>query len=705
MREPVRSPHCRDWLACLGLTLAIFAVYARVLHAGFIWDDDAHLTRPGLRSLHGLWSIWSEPGATQQYYPLLHSAFWVEYRLWDGTAFWYHLVNVVLHAAAACLFFRILRSLAVPGAFLGAAAFGLHPVCVESVAWISEQKNTLSAVFFLAAALAYVRYDRERRPGWYALGLGLFGFAVLSKSVTATLPAAILVVLWWKRGRLSWRADILPLAPWLVLGVGAGAVTAWMERTFVGAIGPSYQLAPVERLLVAGRAIWFYAGKILWPADLIFIYPRWKITASDPAQYVWPAMAVVVLAVAWALRKRSRGPLATGLLFIGTLFPALGFINVFPFIYSFVADHFQYLASAMILPAAAAGFSLGANRLPAGMRFAAWAAVLGVLAALAGTTWRQCGMYADAETLWRATIARNPGCWMAYNNLGSALLESGRVDEAVEDIRASIKLEPQNAAARTNLGDALRKKGRLDDAFAQYASALRIEPNNVVAHNNLGNAFMQAGRVDLAVAQYQRALAIKPDYALAHTNLADAYLESDRLDLAIGQYHQALRYDPSAIDAHSNLGVALMRLGRIEEAITEFRSALGINPRYVTAQINLGNAFLLANQLDAAIAQYLAALAIDPNSAAAQGNLGFSLLRAGRAPEAMAHFERVLEIDPSTADGDPGYSLLRAGRLAEAVAHFQQALGMDPNSPVARKNLAAAEQGATPVTAPSTRAP
>jgi hypothetical protein len=279
---------------------------------------------------------------------------------------------------------------------------------VESVAWVSEQKNTLSAVFYLAAALAYLRFDGVRRPAPYVLSLLLFGAALATKTVTASLPAALLVVLWWRRGRLSWKADLLPLAPFLCMGAAAGLVTAWVERTFIGASGAAFTLSVADRFLVAGRAVWFYLGKIAWPADLMFIYPRWDVDDAAPWQYLFPAAAAAALAVLFAIRGRSRGPLAAALLFAGTLFPALGFINVYPFVYSFVADHFQYLAAAVALSAAAAAAAGVSARMPPAARTAAGCAGECVVALLAFLTFRQCAMYSDAETLWRTTIARNP---------------------------------------------------------------------------------------------------------------------------------------------------------------------------------------------------------------------------------------------------------------------------------------------------------
>ena len=239
--------------------------------------------------------------------------------------------------------------------------FALHPVCVESVAWISEQKNTLSTVFYLLAALGYFRYvdaraDGQRSAGTYLLATAWFILALLSKSVTATLPAALLVVVWWRQESLSWRRDIQPLLPWLALGAAGGAFTAWVERRFIGAQGPEFDLSTAQRCIIAGRAVWFYLGKLVWPVHLNFIYPRWEPSSLTRAECLYPAGAIALLAVLWRLRTRARAPLAAMLLFVGSLFPVLGFLNVYAFVFSFVADHFQYLASLSIFALAAAGW-------------------------------------------------------------------------------------------------------------------------------------------------------------------------------------------------------------------------------------------------------------------------------------------------------------------------------------------------------------
>ena len=314
-----------------------------------LWDDDQHVTSRALRSAEGLRRIWFEIGATQQFYPVVYTAFWLEHRVWGDDTLGYHVVNVVLHACSALLLLLILRRLSIPGAWLAATLFALHPVYVESVAWIAEMKNTLSGAFYLAAMLAYLRFDVSRRWLPYALAAALFVLALLSKTVTATLPAALLVLFWWQRGAIAWRRDVLPLLPFVVAGAAGGLTTAWIERTLLGARGAEFEFSLVERVLIAGRAIWFYLATLAWPSRLIFIYPRWEVSEGVWWQYLFPAGVVALVAAAWLVRKRSRAPLAVLLLFSGTLFPVLGFFNVYPFRFSFVADHFQYLASAAVI--------------------------------------------------------------------------------------------------------------------------------------------------------------------------------------------------------------------------------------------------------------------------------------------------------------------------------------------------------------------
>src|SRR5688500_15443006 len=402
---PVEVLPWRPGWVCALVFLAVFVAHGPALTGGFLWDDQpGHVTRPELRSLDGLQRIWFEIGATQQYYPLLHSAFWLEYKLWGDNPVGYHLVNLLLHGMAACLLARVMRQLAIPGAAVAALLFALHPVTVESVAWISEQKNTLSAVLFFLAASAYLRFCDERRSIVYMWATLLFALALLTKTVTATLPAALLVLLWWRRGPLSWRRDCLPLVPWLGFGAIAGVLTASVERAWIGAQGVDFDLGALERGLLAGRVVWFYLLKLVWPAGLSFIYPKWTVDASAIIQYFPAIGCAVVLVRCWRLRNVRPGLLAAVLLFVGLLFPALGFVNVFPFLYSYVADHFQYLACTAVLALIAAGLTLAG---PVTITTKRVASGFGLLA-LSVLTWQQSGIYRDVFTLYRATLARNP---------------------------------------------------------------------------------------------------------------------------------------------------------------------------------------------------------------------------------------------------------------------------------------------------------
>lgn len=606
-------PASHPLLVWAAIFILVFIAYWPALHGGLLWDDDAHVTKPALQSAAGLARIWTEVGATQQYYPLLHSAFWLEHRLWGDATTGYHVVNLLQHALAACLVVALMRRLALPGAVLGGLIFALHPVCVESVAWISEQKNTLSAVFYLGAALLYLRFDQTRQRLHYFLAAALFILALLTKTVTATLPAALLVIFWWQRGRLAWRRDILPLLPWFALSLGAGLFTAWMERKFIGAEGSDFTLNFLERLLLAGRVVCFYFGKLIWPADLIFIYPRWTIDASIGWQWLFLLTAAATgLPLIWRAR-RQRGPLAAFLLYGGTLFPALGFLNVYPFLFSYVADHFQYLASlAVIVPAATL-----LARAPLQLRLATTIFSGALLVVLATLTWQQCRLYRDAETLYRDVLARNPTCWLAHNNLGNiAAKDPSRLPEAAAHYADVIALRPGFASAHFNLANTLAKiPGRTTEAIAAYEQALRLQPDFAEAANHLGNLLVQQpGRLADAITRFEAAVRLDPAFAAAHVNLANALsADPSRRADAIAHYETALRLTPDFPDAHFNLANLWTKSGQPAQAIPHYEAALRLRPNFVEAHVNLANLLIHdpARRADA-IAHYEAALALRP---------------------------------------------------------------------------------------------
>jgi len=590
--KPLQTSKRNEWFFALALLAVTLAAYYPAWFGKPVWDDDAHITSPELRSFKGLARIWMEPGATQQYYPLVHSAFWLQYKIWGDSTAGYHLVNILLHVCCALLLLRILRFLEMPGAWLAAAIFALHPVEVESVAWITELKNTLSGAFYLGAALAYLRFDRSRNWRLYFTSFALFFLGLFCKTVIATLPAALLVVFWWKRGKLSWKEDIKPLIPFFVLGIGMGLVTVYVEKKYIiGNAGAAFNFTLVERCLIAGRAFWFYTGKLLWPSDLIFIYPRWNVSQSVWWQYLFPAAALVLLAVLWMLRKRTRAPLAAMLFFGGTLFPALGFVNVYPFVYSFVADHFQYLAGIGIITLVSAGTVLLSERLDGWMKHAGKLLCVAVLLLMAGLTWGQCRGYADSETLYTKTIEQNPECWMAYNNLGTNFQDRGELDKAISCFQKALEIKPDYASAISNLGYTLHQMGRLEEAIILYQQALNITPGILKTQLNLAIAFRQVGRMQDALAHFEMALKIDPGSAAANNDLGYFLLEQGELDGAIGLLEKAVKIDPGYAEAHNNLGFALLQKGETDQAIGEFQKALKIKPGYAQARDNLNLAY------------------------------------------------------------------------------------------------------------------
>jgi len=607
----------REVACCALLLCATLLVYWPALQGSPVWDDDAHITKPVLQSLHGLWRIWFDLGATQQYYPLLFSAFWLEHRLWGDAVLGYHLIEVILHTVSACLVVWIVRKLSVPGAWLAGCVWALHPVQVESVAWISEQKSTLSSVFCLASLLLYLHFDQSRRRRTYLLAGGLFVLALLSKSVTATLPAALLVILWWKRGSLGWRRDVLPLVPWLALAVPMGLFTAWVERTYVGASGSDFAMTFIQRILLAGRAIWFYAAELVWPANLIFQYPRWTLNPAAWWQYLFPAGVLLTMAGLAVAARRNRGPLASFLIFTGTLFPVLGFLNVLPFRYSWVADHFQYLASLAILIPLTSWLTLTARRFSIGSagKVAMTASLLAVLGLL---SWRQSGTYRDDETLYRETLARNPSSWLARNNLGSVLeSKPGRLKEAIAEYQAALELEPRFPQPHLNLASALAKledPADVPEVLAQYGAALRLKPDYAEAHTGLANVLSRLpGRMPQAIAHYRLAVQFQPGMAQAHANLGSALAQSERLPEAIAEFETALQLDPGLPELHCNLGVALTQVGRLPDAIAEFDAALRINPNMAEAHFLLGTALArIPGRMSDALAECQAALRLNP---------------------------------------------------------------------------------------------
>lgn len=624
----------------------VLLCYWPALNGGVLWDDPAHLTKPELRSWSGLVRIWTEMRATQQYYPVLFSAFWLEHRMWGDHTLGYHLLNVVLHATSCCLLAVLLRRLwrqpdgsGIPlyAAWFAAAVFAVHPVCVESVAWISEQKNTLSLVFYLLAALAYLEFAGTRRWRSYVFASGLFLLAAGTKTVTVTLPAALLVVLWWKQGKVGWRRDVAPLMPWFVVALAMGLFTSWFERNWIGADGPEFELTLVQRLLLAARAFWFYLSKLLWPTELCFFYPRWDVPNEALGWIGYLVAAVGVTGVFWWLRQWARGPLAGWLLFGGSLFPVLGFFNVYPFLFSYVADHFQYLASVSLIGSATGGMAVMLVKQKLWLQRTVTAAALGLIAVLAVLTNRQSAVYRDNETLFRATIACNPSSWMAHQNLAVTLARSPeRRQETIASYREVLRLKPDHPDAHYGLGLELARLGHTADAIAEYERALELRPAYAEAHSRLGVELIRRGAPDEdAIAHFEAALRVKPRLAEAHAYLADVLVKTpDRLPEAMAHYEEALHLDPTLAWVHCRIAFVLSHLpGRLHEAVAQYETALRIDPDFVDAHNGLAIAYIMMGRTDAARREWETVLRIDPTQESARRNLRrLEQEQTGRSP-------------------------------------------------------------------------
>lgn len=555
-----------------------------------MWDAEAVTHNPLLRTLDGLWRIWLRPGENRYetyYWPLTYSAFWAQYQIWGLHTLGYHLVNVLLHAGNSVLAALVLERLGVRGAWLAGALFALHPVHAESVAWIVELKDVLSANLYLLAFLAYLRWEERRghlarsltpkaRNPWYAAALGLFVLSLLAKSAAVSLPAVIAIALWWKR-RSQGEAEaggqtralgrdmlcLLPFFATAAIMAGACLFLTAGRRQFVP------DLSLVERALNSAHAVWFYLGKLFWPVDLMLVYPKWSAGAADSLPYAG-ALAALLLGL-WAARRRiGAGPLAAILCFIVTLAPALGIVPFgFMHYYSFVADRFQYLASLPVLALIAEGLALwyghdagaaadGRDARAARSvaenprRIAALGAAL-LLLSLGVLTWRQAQLWGGAEDFWYYQYAQNPRAYGVLNNLGMALESKGRMREAMAAYRKSVTEDPANPQGFLNLGAMLADAGRTDDAIQFYRDALRIDPRMPQAHNNLALALKRQGKAAEARKHFEQAVALDPLYANAWTNLGALLQEAGETGKAAHAFQMALRADPANPLAHRNL--------------------------------------------------------------------------------------------------------------------------------------------------------
>jgi tetratricopeptide (TPR) repeat protein len=636
------APAARAAIGYFAIATVVLLAYLPAFHDGFVWDDGPFLTDNALiKAPDGLYRFWLTRQAPD-YWPLTSTTLWVEWRLWGMHAAGYHATNLLLHVLSAALLWRILRRLSVPGALFGALLFAVHPVNVESVAWITQRKNLMAMLGFLAAIYCYLKAewaspmpDRRSiseggpRRYWYWLSLAAFALAMLSKGSVAPLPAVLTGLICWRR-QFSVR-DGVRLAPFWLIAVALTAVNMWFQVHSAGTV--TRPVGPLARLLGAGAIVWFYLGKALLPVHLCFFYPQWFIRADNPLWWIPLFAAALVTLLLW---RWSRAGFFAWTYFGLMLAPVMGFTDVYFMRYSLVADHYQHLALIGVTTVAGAvlwRFS-GAR-----LRLTVAAAVL---VAATGLTYRQCGFYRDSETLYRATLRQNPDSALAHNNLGNLLMDAGKVQEAIGHFEQAVRLDPEFAEAQNDLGAALVAYTRLPEAIGHFRQALRLRPDFAEAHYNLGLALRDSGEKQNAFFQFQEAVRLWPTYIKALNALGLSLYDAGRPQEAAACYEQALRVSPDYPDVLSNLGCAFLKLGRIDEAIARFEQALRLDSNLPDLPYNLGVAFARAGRLDGAIVQFERAVRLQPDNTDARLKLAAVLWRAGRQKEALAQREEAM---------------------------------------------------------------
>jgi protein O-mannosyl-transferase len=662
---PSRTPPLA--LAAL-LALLTAASYLPALPGGFIWDDKVLLSENAMvHAPDGLARFWFTTQA-HDYWPLTATTFWIEWRLWGARPTGYHVTNLALHVVEALLLWAILARLRVPGAFLAALLFALHPMNVESVAWIAQRKNLVALLFLQLAVLLYLR-SAAALDRWYWLSAGAFVLAMLGKGSAAVLPLILLLIAWWQHGRLE-RRDLLRILPFFPLAAALVAVNIWFQTHGVGVIREATLL---QRLLGAGAVVWFYLAKALAPLGLAFVYPQWSVDARDPRWWIPPAAALAVTLLLWRSRARVRSLLAAWLFFCIGLLPVMGFADVYFMKYALVADHYAHIALAGVLAPLAAGWSRWA-RGPQRRLALATAAVL--VAALAFLTHRQSGHYRDEETLYTATLATNPACWLCHHNLGILFADSGRGALAIPHYERAVALNPGLSGARVNLGLLLDAAGRSAEALPHLQEAARVDPGSWRVHYDVGIVLAHAGRWSEAVRAYQAALELRPDDATTHNALGSAWQELGDDGRARAEFERALQLDPGNADAHTRLGLSYARARLLPQAIAALGRAAALRPDDATLQYNLGILLTDAARTPEAVAHYENALRLDPAHADAHNNLAIVLAEAGRVDEAVTHYQQAVAARPDFMEARMNLMELqrRHGRAAEAVASAQAAL-------------------------------
>lgn len=673
----------KGWLFAVALVAAVLLTYRPVWRAGFIWDDDLHLTLNPVLAPGGWLTTWM-PGTHVNYWPVNSTVYRIQYAIWDLNPAGYHVVNLVIFALAAIMVWRVLDYLRVPGAMFAAALFALHPVNVESAAWITQQKNTLSLLFTLISLLCYMKFER-RGGGWrYALSVGIFVLAALSKGMTLTMWIVLLACAWWQRGRIT-RRDLVRVIPFLLIGVLMALEEVALQHSSAGRMGVTMRTDDLlSRVAVAGCAVWFYFWKLIWPVNLVFVYPHWNVAKwhlYSLVPFLPGVLLVLLLALGWWKRHTWGRPLLMLMIcYVGLLGPVLGFADIYFMRFSLVADHWQY--AAMIAPCALfAGLATVLARRWRWSRLAGRVLGVALLAVLANLSFRQSRNYTDMETLWRSVIAGNPDCWLAHGNLGQELDGQGRLAEAVAEYNEAIRIYPECIESLNNLGHVFALQGQLDEAIARYRKAIVVNPKNTTIHGNLAAALAACGQLDEAIDEYRIIRDLSPYDLSVCLPLGVALVNRGRFDEAIVEYRAVLKVAPNYADVHYLLGNALAAQGSFDEAAEHFRKAQQIKPSLLSAQGALDRAILQRERVRSTLIDWRESLRAHPDDVARLNDTAWLLATNPTASirngaEAVRLAEQAVRLsggrEPAIL-GTLAAAYAEAGRFPEAVKTAGQA--------------------------------
>ncbi|MFZ0034019.1 MAG: tetratricopeptide repeat protein [Sedimentisphaerales bacterium] len=685
----------KNWLIASILVIITVAAYLPAVRAGFIWDDDQYVTENHLLSApDGLRHIWFSQDSPSQYFPMTYTTFRLEYALWKLNPVGYHITNILLHAINALLLWHLLKHLSIPGAWFAAAVFALHPVNVESVAWITERKNILMMLFSLLSLLAWSKFADcseygRRRWYFYTASLLLYVIALFSKTTACTLPVGLLLILWLKRIPITVKRW-LQIAPFVILGLAMGIFVVWWERVHQGTESLNLGLNFLERVLLASRALWFYAWKLLWPVNLAFSYTQWKIDWTEPLQYAWLVACLITAIFMWYWRNKiGRGAIAAIVFFAATLFPMLGFFSLYTFLYTYVADHYQYMACIGPISLAVAASYLTLARFGGWGKDIAKIAGVCILVLLGLLTYHQCHIYKNQEILWRDTVQKSSESWIARNNLATELRLRGKLDEAISQSCEAVRIAPNNVEALSNLGASLKSQGKLDEAIEYFHRAIKNMNKYGSAlvyadvYNDLGNVLAKQGKLEEASFYLKRALELKTDHFSAQFNLAIISAQRGSSAEALSHIEKALKIRPDSVEAN-NFKQLIQRQEQLKKTAQKYEQILKNQPNDPNAHNTLGEVFLLQGKFKDSITHFSEAVRLKPDWVRPMNNLAYLLAtnpdqNIRDVDKAVSLAERAADLT-NHKDGEIldtlAASYASAGKFEKAIAIAQKALDL-----------------------------